>query len=358
MGANPYASSHGRLRADFTAFLPKEIYARMLAAKDISEIVKMLDGTAYSYDLNQVRSTHQGIALFEIAVNRTFVRRCRHAFEAAPFSGRPVVGSYLRRWDIENISLIIASKAKGQSIGDTEQELVSSRDMPAGLIAGKLGLDDLRNLLGQPSVEAIANQLVKFGYGAALLPLVEEYSRTHDIFPFLHALTVQYYHDVLEATKFFQGDEWVVRQYLQSEIDVRNTLLLLKGKDAGLPLDLVMARFVEGGSMTAAATADPYGARNVPELVERLSARYPTLPEGLPEFTDHLSLTGFEAVLQRERAVAETKRMRTYPLSLAGIFTYLLLSELERADLRRIAFGKIYGIPTERIQTLLVSPRL
>ncbi len=358
MGANPYASSHGRLRADFTAFLPKDLFARMLAAKDVGEIVKMLDGTAYSFDLNQVRATHQGIALMEIAVNRTFVRRNRHAFEATPFSGRPVVGAYLRRWDIENISLILASKAKGRSIGDTEQELVSSRDTPAGLIAGKLSLDDFRNLLAQPSVEAIANQLVKFGYGAALLPLVEEYSRSHDIFPLLHALTVQYYHDVLEAAKFFQGDEWVVRQFLQSEIDVRNALLLLKGKDVGLSLDPVMTRFIDGGTMASSATADPYGARNVPELVERLTARFPTLVEGLPEYADHASLTGFEAVLQRERAVAEAKRMRTYPLSLAGIFTYLLLSELERSDLRRISFGKIYGVAVERIQPLLVSPRL
>lgn len=358
MGANPYASSHGRLRADFTAFLPKEIYARMLAAKDVGEIAKMLDGTAYAYDLNQVRSTHQGIALFEIAVNRTFVRRNRHAFEATPFAGRPVVGAYLRRWDIENIGLIIASKAKGQPIGETEQELVSSRDTPAGLIAGELSLDDFRSLLAQPSVEAIASQLVKFGYGSALLPLVEEYARTHDIFPFLHALTVQYYRDVLASAKFFQGDEWVVRQFLQSEIDVRNALLLLKGKDASLPLDQVLTRFLDGGTMASSAIADPYGARNIPELVERLGARFPALPEGLPEYTDQASLTGFEAVLQRERAATEAKRMRTYPLSLAGIFTYLLLSELERADLRRIAFGKVYAVPNERVQPLLVSPRL
>jgi len=358
MSANPYASSHGRLRADFTAFLPKELYPRLLAAKDVGEIAKMLDGTAYSYDLNQARATHQGISLVEIAINRTLVRRNRHAFEATPFSGRPVVGAYVRRWDIENIGLIIASKAKGRSIGDTEQELVSSRDLPAGLIAGKLSLDDFRNLLAQPSVEAIANQLVKFGYGAALLPLVEEYSRTHDIFPLFHALTVQYYHDVLESARFFQGDEWVVRQFLQSEVDVRNALLLLEGKDAGLPLDQVLTRFLDGGTLLSSAAADPYGARNVPELVERLTARFPSLPEGTADYTDHASLTGFEAVLQRERAVTEAKRMRAYPLSLAGIFTYLLLSELERSDLRRIAFGNLYGIPNDRVQPLLVSPRL
>ena len=39
--------------------------------------------------------------------------------------------------------------------------------------------------------------------------------------------------------KYFQGDEWVIRLFLRSELDVRNVLLLLKGKDAELPFEAV-----------------------------------------------------------------------------------------------------------------------
>ncbi len=62
-------------------------------------------------------------------------------------------------------------------------------------------------------------------------------------------------------------------------------------------------------------------------------------------------------MILRDRSLYELKRLRTYPLSLSVIFTYLLLSELERGDLRRIAFGKLYGLPNERLAPLLASPR-
>ena len=34
MAGSPYASALGRLKPDFPAFLPKEMYASLLAAKD------------------------------------------------------------------------------------------------------------------------------------------------------------------------------------------------------------------------------------------------------------------------------------------------------------------------------------
>jgi V/A-type H+/Na+-transporting ATPase subunit C len=358
MAASAYASALGRLKPEFTAFLLKETYAQLVGAKDPNEVAKILDTTPYGPDIQATRAAYQGATLVEIAINRTFVRRNRHAYEATPFAGRGVVGAYLTRWDLQNIELILAAKAQGKSITETEDHLVSSREIPAGLYAGVLTLDDFRQLLAQPSLEAAAAALVKYGYGGTVLPLVEAFQRTHDIFPILHALDREYYARVLAAARFFQGDEWVVRQFLGSEIDVRNALLLLKGKAGDLPLDEVTARWFDGGSMPAAQVPDLYGVRGVPELADRLTGRFPTIGEGTAEYTDGGSLTGYESALSRDRATNELKRLRTYPLSLSVIFTYLLLAELEREDVRRIAFAKQYGVPNERLTPLLVSPRL
>ena len=358
MAASAYASALGRLKPEFTTFLSKEMYAQLVAAKDPNEVAKLLDATPYGPDVQATRAAYQGAALVEVAINRTFVRRNRHAYEATPFAGRGVVAAYLTRWDLQNIELILAAKAQGKSITETEDHLVSSREIPAGLYAGVLTLDDFRQLLAQPSLEAVAATLVKYGYGGTVLPLVEAFQRSHDIFPILHALDREYYARVLEAARYFQGDEWVVRQFLGSEIDQRNALLLLKGKAADLPLDEVVARWFDGGTVPAAQVPDLYGVRGVPELADRLAARFPSIAEGTADFSENRSLTGFEAALARDRATTELKRLRTYPLSLAVIFTYLLLAELEREDVRRIAFAKLYDIPNERLTPLLVSPRL
>ena len=104
--------------------------------------------------------------------------------------------------------------------------------------------------------------------------------------------------------------------------------------------------------------ADLFSASTVPSLAERLRSSYPSIQEGDEAYASDQSLAGYESALAREHAVAELARMRMYPLSVSIIFQYLLLAELERADIRRITFGLLYGVPKDRIGALLVIPRL
>jgi V/A-type H+-transporting ATPase subunit C len=358
MSGSPYASALGRLQSQFPQFLAKETLAALVNTKDLSEVTKLLEATPYGPEILQAAASYQGAPLLEIAINRTFVRRNRQALDATPFAGRPLVAAYLRRWDIQNIGLLLSAKAQNRPLQETEVALVSSRDIPAGLLAGTMTLDDFRVLLQQPSLEAMVQSLVRFGYGASLLPLLDTYERTKDIFPLIQTLEREYYANLLESSRFFQGDEWVIRQYIRSEIDVRNVLLLLKGKDAELPSEVVASRYLEGGEIPRAALDDLTSARTVPELVQSLESRYPALAEGLSAYQESRSLTTFESVLARERAVRELKRLRSYPLSVCVVFTWLLLADLERTDLRRIIYGKLYGIGGATLESLLVLPKL
>jgi len=358
MAGSPYASALGRLKPEFPAFLTQGMYQTLLSAKDVNDLAKLLETTPYAAAVTRSRATHSGAALVEIALNRTLVQRNRHAYEATPFSGRTVVTAYLARWDIQNIELLLSSKAQGRSLTETEDHLVSAREIPAGFYSGALGLDDFRILLGQPNLEATVTALVKYGYGTTVLPFLEEFQRTRNIFPILQALDKEYYRQVLSATRFFQGDEWVVRALLQSEIDGRNALLLLKGKSLDLGLEDVLSRWLDGGTLLASQAPDLYSARGVAELAERLAPRWPSIADGTPGSGTVESLTGYEAAIQRDRAKVELKRLATYPLSLGVIFAYLLRAELEWSDLRRIVFGRVYDRPAAEVEPLLVSYRL
>jgi V/A-type H+/Na+-transporting ATPase subunit C len=358
MSGSPYASSLGRLQSQFPAFLQKDAYPPLANAKDIAEVTKILEATPYGPEILQLAASYKGTPLLEMAINRTLVRRNRQALDSAPFAGKAIVGAYLRRWDIQNIGIVLSARAQGRALQEAESQLVSSRDIPAGMFAGTMTLDDFRLLLQQPSLEAVVQALVKFGYGATLLPLLDAYERTKDIFPLLQALDRDYYIQLLEATKYFQGDEWVIRQFLRSELDVRNLLLLLKGKDAQLAFEVVGSRFLEGGDLTRAQAEDLYSARAVPELATSLESRFPTIAEGNAEYAANASLTGYESAVTRDRAVNELKRLRSYPLSICVIFTYLLLAELERTDLRRIIYGRLYGVAPATLEALLIVPRL
>ncbi len=358
MASSPYASSLGRLKAYTSEFLPRETYATLTQMNDIPEMTKLLETTPYGGAIAQSAASYQGGTLLEVAINRTFVQRNRRALEATPFAGRQVVELYLRRWDIQNILLILSSKAYGRPVSETEAFLVSSRDIPAGLFAGSMSIDDFRVLLQQPTLEGVATHLTKFGYGGLILPMVDAYARTHDVFPIAQALDKEYYERLFEAARFYQGDEWTVRQFLQGEIDVRNVLLLLKAMDTGVDPEQASARFLDGGTLPRSVVGELSAVRTVPELAKQLSDRFPVLPEGNEPYLESRSLTAYETALQRDRASREVARMRAYPLSLAMIFTYLLLAELERADLRRIIYGRMYDLSTAAIENSLIVPRL
>jgi V/A-type H+-transporting ATPase subunit C len=358
MSGFPYASSMGRLKVHLPEFLTKETLTTLANAKDLLEIEKDLEATIYGADIAAIAATTRGLERLEVAINRVFVRRCRKTLDIAPFAGKPILSAYLRRWDIENISLILSAKAQGRLVTENEAFLVSSREIPAGLFAGAMTLDDFRSLLQEPTLEGMAQQLARFGYGGVILTRLDAYTQTKDIFPILQALDTDYYARLIESIRFFQGDEWNIRLFVQSEIDVRNALLLLKGKAAGLDADTVLARFIDGGTLTRAAAADTYGARDVPELVTALAGRFPALPEGLPAFQADATLAGFESALVRERIIRETHRMRSYPLSLSILFLFLLQAELERTDLRRIVYGHQYGVALATLVEQLILPKL
>ena len=50
---------------------------------------------------------------------------------------------------------------------------------------------------------------MKYRYGGTILPFLEEFQRTRNIFPILQALDREYDRKVLSAARFVQGDEWI-----------------------------------------------------------------------------------------------------------------------------------------------------
>ena len=132
MAGSPYASALGRLKAVFPSLLPKESYGPLVAAKDVGEVTKLLEPTPYGVEIAQSAASYHGAALLEVAINRTFVQRNRLAYQSTPFAGRLLVGAYLRRWDIQNIGLILAAKAQGRPVAETETVWPTGRTMLFG----------------------------------------------------------------------------------------------------------------------------------------------------------------------------------------------------------------------------------
>lgn len=355
MSDTTYASSMGRLKAMSTIFLQKETFANMLAAKDVGEAAKALEGTTYTPDLTRALETYRDAEAFEVAINRHFVTTTRFVYEVVPFAGRTIVSSYLKWWDIENITAIIAAKAYGRLLAESDTFIISDRKTPTAVSAGVMSIDDLRSLLSQPTVDAVVQQLTRFGYGVTIMEHLDEFVKTKNLFPITRALEVQYYSDLLRNTVFFQGDEWVVRQFIADEIDMKNILMLLKGKDSELPAEVISPLFLNGGILPVKRLQELASVKSVEEAAGALGQEF-GLAELVPQYKEEESLVPFEISLGRRHVQRSIERMRVFPLSLAGIFHFLLRARNEREDLRRLIYGKLYNVPQEKLaRELLVQ---
>jgi len=324
-----------------------------MKAKDEAEMVKILEFTWYGPEIEKAATVFKETELLEVALNRHLVFVNKIALEATPFNGKSAVRAYLSKWDIYNIELILSSKSMGRTITETESFLVSSRNVPAGISAGNIPHDDMKVILSQNNVDGVVNQLVKYNYGTILMQHLETYQKTGDLGPMMSALQNHYYQNLLESLKFFQGDEGVIRELFRTEIDKKNVLSLLKAKESNLDKDLLNKHIIDGGKILKNELLEIYGAKDVSEIVGRIENRF-MLVNALGQYKKSKSLIDFEIALDKFINSEYVNKLKNIALSIGTIFYFILKTEQERENIKRIAYGKRYNLSSDYINSLLL----
>lgn len=353
MPTSSYSSSFGRLQALSSNILSKEFVLNLLKSDDVAAMIKMLEPTWYGPEIQRAASMYSSPELLEVALNRHLVDVNKIALEAAPFSGKAALRAYLLKWDIHNIELILSSKIIGHTITETEPFLVSSRNFPAGISAGNISHDEMKIILSQSNVEGVINQLLKYRYGNILMQHQDSIQKTGDLSPMMADLWEFYYTNLMESLKFFQGDEGTIRDLFRTQIDNKNIMSLLKGKDSNFDKEIVSKHLVNGGNIPIEKLLDIFSSKNTDEFVTRLEEHL-KLGEMLESYSKTKNLIDFEVALDRFIIGTYLKKLKNSALSLGSIFHFIITSEYEWDNIKRIAYGKRYAIPSERINSMLV----
>jgi len=348
-----YSSSFGRLQALSVNFLSPGFVQDLLKAKDVFDMAKMLQGTWYGEEIEKAASIYQPPELLEVALNRHLVKVNKTALDASPSNGKNAVRAYLLKWDIYNIELILSSKNIGRTITETEPFLVSSRNFPAGISAGNIPHDEIKIILSQTGVEAAVNQLLKYPYGTILLQYLDAYQKTNDLGPMIAGLQAYYYESLLGSLRFFQGDEGIIREMFRTEIDKKNILNLLKGKETNTDKSIVSKHVVNGGNIPVSELMDMYSVNNVIEFVNRVESHFP-LAQAVAHYKNTGSLIDFEIGLDKFINNKYEDKLKNIALSIGSIFYFIIMAEHERENIRRIAYGKRYDISAERIASMMI----
>jgi V/A-type H+/Na+-transporting ATPase subunit C len=353
MTSSSYSSSFGRLQSLSTNFLSKDTIQSLVKSEDVAEMRRMLESTWYGPEIERASSLYSPPELLEVALNRHLVEINKIVLETAPFSGKTAIRSYLLKWDIHNIELILSSKIIGRTITETEPFLVSSRNFPAGITGGNISHDEMKIILSQPGIEGVVNYLVKYKYGNIIMRHFDTIQKTGDLSHLMVDLMAYYYSTLIESLKFFQGDEGVIRDVIRMQIDKKNILSLLKGKNSNLERELVNKHLIEGGHIALSELLEMFGSKNVGEFVNRIEERL-IMGDLLETYRKTHSLIDFEIAMDQFISTKYVQRLKNISLSIGYIFHFIIIAEFEWDNIKRIAYGKRYGIPMERIRSMLL----
>jgi V/A-type H+/Na+-transporting ATPase subunit C len=353
MPTSSYASSYGRLQSLSANFISRDIIQNLVKSESVAEMTRTLEPTWYGPEIERASTLYPLPELLEIALNRHLVEINRIVLETVPFSGKEAVRAYLLKWDIHNIELILSSKFIGRTITETEPFLVSSRNFPAGISAGNISHDEMKIILSQPSIEGVVNYLVKFKYGTIIMKHFDAFQKTGDLSPMMMDLMAYYYTNLIESLKFFQGDEGIIRDLIRMQIDKKNILSLLKGKDSNLDRELVGRHLIEGGHIALNELLEMFGSKNIEEFVNRIEEHL-ILGDLLESYRKTNSLIDFEVAMDKFISTKYVQRLKNVSLSIGYIFHFIIVAEFEWDNIKRIAYGKRYGISMERINSMLL----
>ena len=105
--------------------------------------------------------------------------------------------------------------------------------------------------------------------------------------------------------------------------------------------------------MTKNELLDVYGAKDVTEIVGRIENRF-MLVNALAQYRQSKSLIDFEVALDKFINSEYVKKLKNIALSIGTIFYFIINTEHERENIKRIAYGKRYNLSSEYINSLLL----
>ncbi len=362
-----YACTRFRVRR--TGLLPREEYLRIMQMS-IPEIVTYLGRSEeYGQDIDDCMHDFAGAQLIEEAVNRSLARAFRQALAIAPGGLHTLTGEYLARWDIANVMAVLRG-----TLHNVPRQQVRDLLIPAGEVDSVL----LDHLLDLKSCDEILDALLDWRFH----PVLAEYYRVcgeQGISARIEGeLYRQYYAGLLGPAPSGCRGCPEMAAYLRFEIDIANmkNLIRLHCAEEACDLTVIDRTMIPGGYIPISLFRRLYGIETEGEFVNLFLETdiVPVLARAVRELRqdpDFSSIDAAELVWrrwhQRRRPVHEVEMAvtrirlhqmealsRRHPFSVLPVLAYLERKKYEVFNLRAIARGKAFGLPSERIWQYIV----
>jgi V/A-type H+/Na+-transporting ATPase subunit C len=341
----PYIYVCTRMRVRKSKLIPREEYMRMLNMS-LPEITRIIQETEYKQEIDELSSVFKGIDLIEVALSWNLAKEYQKILEITPGNLKQFTRSYLRRWDIQNVLIILRGKMQGEKVGKIKEILVP---------AGSLDREILDRLLSEDSAEKIVEALKgKWIYRV----ISREFPAARETGSFSrmeNELYKQFFSEIIaEAESGIKGGNQFL-DFIRFDIHIRNIKTLFRLRMDTFEED-ASEMYIAGGVLSSADFVNLNNIRDQTEFIDHLKAkiRNNLLLSLLEELKSEKVIRDVESRLTRVQLEQMEHLSKRNPFSIHPILVYLEKKKYEVFNLRALARGKESKLPSERIAEYLV----
>lgn len=348
---------NARVRSRRTGLLSADELTLLIEAPDITTLVRELSRTRYApylerYSLTAKPARAVGLAAAELVADE-YGRVV--SFYPAELARRLVV--LATAWDIEDVKTVVRAAYAGQPPEDTIASFIG-----AGVTIGRRDLVQLAREGSVGDVVSLASTL-HMPYARTLRLAAARYAEGQTLAAFESVLDQEYALWASRELGAMRDGGGAAGAYFRTHTDARNIMTALRWQRSGGNLDaettpraLAALYLLEGGAyIDLARFRRMVTASSVEQAVDRLAGTPygRTLSAALPEYLLADSLAPIDRALSGGALATAIREGRRDVLGMGLPVAYLLALQAEAANLRVLARGKAFGIPTPLLETEL-----
>lgn len=213
-----YTYTNTRVKAMKAKLIKKEDFQKFLKMS-VSEIARYLQETEYNREITELAPKFSGANLIEYALNKNLENTFAKILNFALQEAKNEIKLYLKRYDIVNIKTILRGKSSNVSNEHIINQLTATGELSRGFLE--------RVIKESSNPDKVIENLKQTEYYLILKKNSNDLSKLED------ELDKSYYITTLEKA----GKE--LKEYIQMEIAVKNTLNKLRAKKSGIKIDII-----------------------------------------------------------------------------------------------------------------------
>jgi vacuolar-type H+-ATPase subunit C/Vma6 len=342
-----YGYSSARVKAMESRFMTRRAMSEIANARDVSSMMAILFQGDYREDLERFGGLAIKQELIDFALSRNLARNTGKLVQISPSSDKKTVRGVVGRWDLNNVKLALGAKDRGLGYESIASYVIDY---------GRYNAAAIKEAMREDSVETMLNRFaINSPYARILRGAADALKKSGSVAEAMAEIDRSYYKDLGGMVLGLRAVHSESALVLKMEIDVRNLLLLVKAKRAGMKFADVSGHIIGNGRMRPGELEQMYnGAGDVEGFVAQIKA-YDMKP-ALDAYRNsrRKQLLLFE-IGMRNAVFNESMRMLRHSiLSFGTILAYAYMKEIEIFTLRILIHSRAYGLTKEETERLIV----